>query len=185
MAEAMGNRGVLLVNLGSPQSTSVADVRRYLEEFLSDPRVLDIPRWRRWLLLKAIILPRRPARTAEAYLKVWTDEGSPLIASSRRLASALAERVVEPLALAMRYGSPSIADGLTELASRGVTDVFVIPLYPHYAMSSYETVVEKVREEARRSGVIAAGAGAVNSATCPRTLCYRMPALTRGHTTAE
>ena len=143
-------RGLLLVNLGSPRSTEVADVRRYLDEFLSDPCVLDIPAWKRWLLLKLIILPRRPARTAEAYRKIWTDEGSPLLVSSRRLAQAVSERVDEPVALAMRYGAPSIADGLQQLAAAGVDDVFVIPLYPQYAMSSYQTVVRKVEAESKR-----------------------------------
>lgn len=150
MAQEGKKRGVLLVNLGSPQSTEVADVRRYLDEFLSDPCVLDIPGWKRWLLLKLVILPRRPARTAEAYRKIWTVEGSPLIVSSRRLEQAVSDRVDEPVALGMRYGKPSIAEALEQLVVDGVDDVFVIPLYPHYAMSSYETVVKKVEEEAIR-----------------------------------
>ncbi len=150
----MSSRAVLLVNLGSPDSPSVADVRRYLAEFLGDERVLDAPaRPLRWLLLHGIILRTRPAKSAHAYASIWTPEGSPLIVTSRlvqqKLAAALGPEgpAVE---LAMRYGKPPIASVLSQLAGAGVDHLLVIPQYPHYAMSSWETVVVKVQEEARR-----------------------------------
>jgi ferrochelatase len=149
----MAQRAVLLANLGSPESTSVADVRRYLAEFLGDERVLDAPRQPlRWLLLHGIILRTRPAKSAHAYASVWTPEGSPLIATSRKvqqkLAAALGPEV--PVALAMRYGRPSVATAMAQLASSGVSELLLIPQYPHYAMSSWETVVVHVRNEVAR-----------------------------------
>ena len=145
-------KGVLLVNLGSPDSPAVGDVRRYLREFLMDGRVVDIPWLARFFLVHGIILPRRPQQSAEAYRKIWTPEGSPLVASSRRLAAALRERVGVSVGLAMRYRNPSISDALEGLEAEGVTEVLLIPLFPHYAMSSYETAVERVLELARRRG---------------------------------
>jgi ferrochelatase len=149
----MPNRAVLLVNLGSPDSPSVADVRRYLAEFLGDGRVLDAPpQPLRWLLLNGIILRTRPSKSARAYASIWTPEGSPLIVTSRsvqqKLASMLGPEV--PVALAMRYGRPAIATVIGQLAAAGVAELLLIPQYPHYAMSSWETVVVKVREEAAR-----------------------------------
>lgn len=149
----MPQRAVLLANLGSPESTSVADVRRYLAEFLGDDRVLDAPRQPlRWLLLHGIILRSRPAKSAHAYASVWTPEGSPLIVTSRivqqKLAALLGPDV--PVMAGMRYGRPSIAAAVTQFASGGVRELLLIPQYPHYAMSSWETVVVKVREEVAR-----------------------------------
>jgi protoporphyrin/coproporphyrin ferrochelatase len=149
----MAQRAVLLANLGSPESTSVADVRRYLAEFLGDERVLDAPRQPlRWLLLHGVILRIRPARSAHAYASVWTPEGSPLLVTSRnvrqKLAAALGPEV--PVALAMRCGRPSVATALAQLASSGTSDLLLIPQYPHYAMSSWETVVVHVRSEVAR-----------------------------------
>ena len=149
----MSHRAVLLVNLGSPESTSVSDVRRYLAEFLGDERVLDAPRQPlRWLLLHGVILRTRPAKSAHAYASIWTPEGSPLIATSRRVQQKLAAVLgpEAPVALAMRYGRPSIASAIAELAAAGIEDLLVVPQYPHYAMSSWETVVVKVREEVAR-----------------------------------
>jgi ferrochelatase len=143
-------RGVLLVNLGSPASPSVRDVRRYLREFLMDERVLDIPSLPRALLVNAIIAPFRASKSAEAYRAIWSDEGSPLIANSRKVRDGLAGRIPMPVALGMRYGRPSIADGLRELMEqmgRDLREVFLVPLYPHYAMSTYETVVVRTRRE--------------------------------------
>lgn len=140
-------QGVLLVNLGSPESTSVGDVRKYLREFLTDPRVLDNPAPIRHAVVNLFILPSRPKDSAEAYEKIWTDEGSPLIVITERVADLLRERVDAPVEVAMRYGRPSVKSALRKLASMGVDDLFVIPLYPHYAMSSYETAVAKVRDE--------------------------------------
>lgn len=140
-----------MVNLGSPDSPSVPDVRRYLTEFLLDPRVIDIPWPLRQLLVRGAIIPKRVHNSAEAYHSIWTAGGSPLIVSSQKLRDLLAARVGAPVALAMRYGNPSIPDVIGRLAAEGIDDIFLIPLYPHYAMSSYETVVVRVREVLRRA----------------------------------
>ncbi len=142
----MAKQAVLLVNLGSPDSTSVPDVRRYLDEFLSDDRVLDIPKPIQQFVLKCFILPRRPKRSAHAYATIWQPEGSPLMVTSRRLQALVQEGVDAPVELAMRYGAPSIPDTVEKIAAQGVEELFLVPLYPHYAMSSYETVVVRVRE---------------------------------------
>ena len=140
-----------MINLGSPDSTSVADVRKYLDEFLMDERVIGKSYWFRWFLVKVIILNTRPRRSAEAYKKIWWKEGSPLIVLSRRLFDKVKNILNFPVSLAMRYGSISINKGLKELQDIGVNEVIVLPLYPHYAMSSYETVVEKVKDEAKNN----------------------------------
>ena len=137
----MSKQGVILLNLGSPDSTSTPDVRNYLREFLMDGRVLDIPFLLRWLIVHCFILPRRPQQSAEAYQSVWTDEGSPLIVTSFKQQKALQEKLDIPVALGMRYGNPSTEAAIDELINKGVDDLFIIPLYPHYAMSSYETAV--------------------------------------------
>jgi protoporphyrin/coproporphyrin ferrochelatase len=143
------NKAVLLVNLGSPDSTSVGDVRRYLNEFLMDRRVIDTP----WLLRRLIvgmILIRRPKESAHAYKKIWTKDGSPLVVTSRNVRARLQELIPVPVELAMRYQNPSIADALQRLAAQKTDQVFLIPLFPHYAMSSYETAVVRVRQVARK-----------------------------------
>ena len=139
-------KGVLLVNLGSPDSPSKSDVKKYLGEFLMDPRVIDLPYLLRAFLVKGVILNTRPAKSAEAYSKVWTQEGSPLIVISEKLKSALSEKLSMPVSLGMRYGSMSIEKGLEELSLGGVTEVLIVPLYPQFAMSTTETVMEKARE---------------------------------------
>jgi ferrochelatase len=148
----MPNRAVLVVNLGSPDSTAVPDVRRYLREFLGDERVLDLPAPVRRLVLEAFILPTRPKRTAHAYSKVWTPEGSPLVATSRRVCEKLSAAVgpQAPVFLAMRYGNPSIPSIVGAMVAAGVEEVLLFPQYPHYAMSSWETVVVRVTEEIAR-----------------------------------
>ena len=148
----MSQRAVLLVNLGSPDSPSVPDVRRYLREFLGDERVLDLPAPARWLLLEGIILRTRPKNSAHAYASVWTTEGSPLIAMSQKVQRDLAATLGAdtPVYLAMRYGSPSIAQVVGQLVADGVQEVLLFPQYPHYAMSSWETVVVRVMEEVAR-----------------------------------
>lgn len=143
------SKAVLLVNLGSPASTEVTDVKEYLREFLTDERVIDQPFVRK-VIVPGIILNTRPRKSAEAYSEIWTDEGSPLIVISQHQAHKLAALIDEPVYLAMRYAQPSIADVLTQIRDAGHSEVFCIPLYPQYAMSSYETVVVKVSEEARR-----------------------------------
>jgi len=145
-------RAVLIANLGSPDSTSIPDVRRYLREFLGDRRVLDMPALQRWLLLEGVILRTRPRKTAHAYSKIWTAEGSPLVATTesvrRKLAAALGPGV--PVFVAMRYGNPSVASAVAALAKEGFDEVLLFPQYPHYAMASWETVVARVYEEAAR-----------------------------------
>lgn len=143
----MARKAVLLLNLGSPDSTSVADVRAYLKEFLLDERVIDSSPLFRNLLVRGIILPTRPKRTAAAYSKVWTDQGSPLVVTSKAVHQKLQEHLELPIELAMRYGSPSIPDAISRLKAQGIEELFIMPMYPHYAMSSYETVLVRVQEE--------------------------------------
>ena len=138
-----------MINLGSPDSTSIKDVRKYLDEFLMDERVIGKSYWFRWFLVKVIILNTRPRKSAKAYKKIWWKEGSPLIVLSKRLFDKVTKLVNFPVSLAMRYGSISIFKGLKELDDKGVKNITVLPLYPHYAMSSYETVVEKVKDEVK------------------------------------
>jgi len=142
----MNNKGVLLVNLGSPDSPSVRDVRRYLAEFLMDERVIDLPWLTRFLLVHGIILRFRPKKSAEAYHKIWTPEGSPLVVTCRKVQVQLQQRLGITVELAMRYQNPSIAQALGNLQKQGVTELLVVPLFPHYAMSSYETAVTKVKQ---------------------------------------
>lgn len=149
----MGKRGVLLVNLGSPESPSKRDVGRYLREFLMDGRVLDIPFPLRALLVNGIIVPFRSGKSAHAYRAIWTSEGSPLVVNTRRMRDRLAGRIALPVAIGMRYGQPSIADGLRALREEmggHLREVFLVPLYPHYAMSTYETVVTRAHRELQR-----------------------------------
>jgi len=142
----MNKPAVLLVNLGSPDSVSVEDVRAYLGEFLMDGRVLDAFYPVRWCLVHLAILPGRSAQSAEAYEKIWTLEGSPLVATSRKVRDALQARAAIPVELAMRYRNPSIREAIRKLREQGIQEVLLIPLFPHYAMSSYETAVARVRE---------------------------------------
>jgi protoporphyrin/coproporphyrin ferrochelatase len=149
----MPSRAVLLVNLGSPDSTSVSDVGRYLREFLGDERVIDRPAEPfRSLLVNRIIIPRRVKNSAHAYAQIWTPEGSPLVVTSRRVREKLAAALgpQTPVYLAMRYGNPSIASVVGQLVADGIKEVLLFPQYPHYAMSSWETVVVKVFAEIAR-----------------------------------
>ena len=148
----MKKRGVLLLNLGSPKSTEVADVREYLREFLGDERVIDGNPLVRWFVLNCIILRRRPPRSAEAYKKVWLPEGAPLLVITERLRRALAEELPKEMKVyvGMRYGEPSCASVVEEMVRDGVEEVFILPQYPHFAMSSYETAVVKIEEELAR-----------------------------------
>ncbi|WMI68852.1 ferrochelatase [Mangrovimonas sp. YM274] len=143
-------KGILLVNLGSPDSPDPKDVKKYLGEFLMDERVIDVPLWARNLLVKGIILNTRPKASAEAYSKIWWEEGSPLIVISERLKAGIQKQVEAPVALAMRYGSMSIKKGLQELVDQGVEEVFIVPLYPQFAMATTETILvlaEEIRKE--------------------------------------
>lgn len=142
--------GVLLTNLGSPDAPTPAAVRRYLAEFLSDPRVVELPRLVWWPILHGVILRVRPGKSAALYQAVWSEEGAPLLAITRRqagkLQAVLRERgnVEIPVVVAMRYGNPSIAAGLAELRERGVGKVLVLPLYPQYSASTTASTFDAV-----------------------------------------
>lgn len=138
---------VVLMNLGSPDSTEVKDVRRYLKEFLMDERVIDTPWLWRFILINGIIVPFRAPKSAAAYKTIWTKEGSPLVVLTRQLQGALQQQLTIPVEIAMRYGNPSPAFAFDTLLKDhpGISEVLAIPLYPHYAMASYETAVEYAR----------------------------------------
>lgn len=143
-------KGVLLVNLGSPESPNPQDVKPYLDEFLMDKYVIDVPFLLRAFLVRGIIinLKKRHEKSAEAYKKIWWDEGSPLIVLSKRMFEKVKLKTEVPVALSMRYGNPSIHKGLQELADKGVDDVLLFPLYPQHAMASTVTIL-KLAEELR------------------------------------
>src|SRR6202000_604480 len=126
-------RGIVLMNLGSPDSTEVKDVKRYLDEFLMDGRVIDTPYVLRLLLVKGLITPRRAPKSAEAYKTIWTSEGSPLIVFTKQLRSALQQQVREPVEIAMRYGNPTPQQAFENLLRRqpDLGEVIAVPLYPH------------------------------------------------------
>ena len=151
----MSVTGLLLCNLGTPDDPSPGSVRRYLREFLADPRVLDINPVGRWALLNLIILPLRPRKSAAAYRQIWTDRGSPLLTNSEDLTAAVRARlghdwVVE---LGMRYQRPSIASALDKLRASGADRIVVFPLYPQYSASSTGSSVEEVFRVAARPWV--------------------------------
>ncbi len=136
-------RGIILMNLGSPDSTSTKDVKRYLDEFLMDGRVIDSPYLLRTILVKGIITPFRSAKSAEAYSSIWTKEGSPLVQITYQVQRELQKIIEEPVEVAMRYGNPTMKYAYDRLAQHypDLEEVVLLPLYPHYAMSSYETAV--------------------------------------------
>ena len=144
------SKAILLVNLGSPDSTAVSDVRKYLREFLMDGRVLDAPWPVRFFVVHFAILPSRPKESAHAYEKIWTAEGSPLVVTSRHVQKKLEALLPVPVELAMRYQNPSIESAVQKLKAGNIDDLLLIPLFPHYAMSSYETAVVRVGEVAAR-----------------------------------
>ena len=138
-----GRKGILLVNVGTPDSPRVPDVRRYLREFLSDPRVIDLKPWARWLLVNLIILPFRPSKSAHAYQQIWTPEGSPLVVNSKKQLEALRAEMPEVhVELGMAYGKPSLRDALKNFEARGVTNITLVPLFPQYASATSGGVVE-------------------------------------------
>ncbi len=140
-------RAVILMNLGSPDTTKVSDVRRYLNEFLMDERVIDSPWLVRTLLVKGIITPFRAPKSAEAYASIWTDNGSPLVHITELLQAEVAKKIESPVVIAMRYGNPTMKHAYEQVLKQmpDVEEVILLPLYPHYAMSSYETAVEHAR----------------------------------------
>ncbi len=142
----MGNRAVLLTNLGSPDSTDVSDVRKYLNQFLMDPYVIQLPWVLRRLIVSLFVLPSRPKDSAHAYQSIWWEEGSPLVVLSQRLLAAVKKNTDVPVAIAMRYGSPSIESQLLELAKQdGIEEILLVPLYPHYADSTIKTTIEEAK----------------------------------------
>lgn len=143
--------GIYLINLGTPDAPTTEAVGRYLREFLSDPLVIDIPAFQRWLLVNAIIVPFRSPKSAAAYRKIWSAFGSPLLAHGRNLTWKLEEQLGDnyKVVLGMRYGSPSIAQGLLDLADMDLERIIVVPLYPQMAAASYESTRLKVNGLAR------------------------------------
>lgn len=145
--------GVLLANLGSPAEATPKAVRAYLREFLADPRVIELPRLRWWLLRNLLILPFRPFRTARAYREIWTGEEAPLIATGRRVAAdlewTLGQRIGRPIPVfcGMRYGRPSLVAGLGVLRQRGCRRILVLPLYPQYSATTTASVFDFVLSE--------------------------------------
>jgi ferrochelatase len=141
-------KGVLLVNLGTPDSTAVGDVRKYLREFLSDKRVIDIPAIPRWMLVNLIIAPFRAPKSAKEYRKLWQDRGSPLKFYGEDLQEAVQKELGDEyeVVLAMRYQSPSIESGLKKLMEKNVSSIKVIPLFPQYASATTGSVIDKVME---------------------------------------
>ena len=152
LATAAPRQGVLLINLGTPDSTEIADVRRYLGEFLMDPYVLTAPWPIRKMIVGGFILPFRPKNSAEAYAKIWTEDGSPLLTGSQSLATHVGAALDVPVALSMRYGNPSIASGFAELQAKDVTEALVVPLYPQHADSTITTSL-KAAEKALPDGM--------------------------------
>lgn len=144
--------GVLLVNLGTPAAPTAAALRPYLKQFLSDPRVVEIPKPIWWLILNGIILRTRPAKSAQKYASVWTDEGSPLKVHTEKQAKLLAGFLANAgqrdlhVSWAMRYGQPSIRSQLDAMRAAGCTRILVVPLYPQYAASTTATVIDEVAD---------------------------------------
>jgi ferrochelatase len=139
---------ILLANLGSPDSTNVKDVRSYLQSFLMDEKVIDLPYLFRLLLMKGLVIPLRAPQSAEKYKRIWTPEGSPLLVITRALSKLVQEESQLPTYFCMRYGNPSAADVLANIERENpeLNELILFPLYPHFAMSSYQTAVQNVQE---------------------------------------
>jgi ferrochelatase len=155
----MNRIGVLLINLGTPDAPTPAAVGPYLREFLMDRFVIDMPKPLRWFLVNVMIVPRRKGKSAKAYQKVQLPEGSPLLVYTRELAEKVAARLAADdrynryvVEYAMRYGNPSISSSLAKLHSQGVSRIVVLPLYPQYAESSFETAVVETKRVAQKLG---------------------------------
>lgn len=150
----MSKKVILLTNLGSPDSTAVKDVRKYLNEFLMDERVIDLPYLGRLLLVKGIIVPFRAPRSAAKYKTIWTEKGAPLVVITNDLATKVADKTGLPVYVCMRYANPTPKSAFQKIALEhpDATEVILVPLYPHYAMSSYETAVEHVQHAHKTGG---------------------------------
>jgi ferrochelatase len=144
--------GILVTNLGTPQAPEKKALRTYLKQFLSDPRVVEVPRLLWWLILNGVILNIRPTRSAAAYRTVWTDRGSPLLFHTRDQAEALQERLGDKAVVefAMRYGQPAIPDVLQKMVDKGVRKLLVLPLYPHYSGPTTASTFDAVAEDFTR-----------------------------------
>ena len=145
--------GILLANLGSPTAPTTNAVRRFLKDFLGDPRVVNLPRSLWWLILNFFVLPFRPSRSAKAYRKVWHEKGSPLTYLTRQLTENVAEQL-KPKGIgvncAMRYGEPSIATQLKAFKKAGITDVIVLPLYPQYSSTTTASIYDDLTKELKQ-----------------------------------
>lgn len=148
--------GILLLNLGTPEAPTTPALRRYLKQFLSDPRIVEQPRWLWWLILNGVILNIRPPRSAAAYRRIWTDKGSPLLIHSREIADGMAWKLAEDygnpmhVELAMCYGHPSVAEAMGRLRERGCRRIVVLPLYPQYSATSTASALDAVWKELTR-----------------------------------
>src|ERR1700722_19259183 len=151
----VNKNGVLLLNLGTPEAPTADKVKTYLKEFLMDPLVIDIAFPFQWFLVNQIILRTRPEKSAEAYRKIWTKDGSPLLIHTVMLASKVqevlgAEFQVEP---AMRYGSPSIKSALMKLNERGIEKIYIFPLYPQYSLAATQSSINHCIKEMKGLGM--------------------------------
>ncbi|MDH5559970.1 MAG: ferrochelatase [Deltaproteobacteria bacterium] len=152
MSKLKEKKGVLLINLGSPQSPDADSIREFLDEFLMDPLVLDIPFLMRWFLVKRIILPKRPQAIKEKYEKIWDQQGSPLMSHSINLSIGVQKQLSEDylVLLAMRYGNPSIKTALLEFQKQKIDRVLILPLFPQYAGATTGSVLRKVNKDAKK-----------------------------------
>ena len=138
-------KGILLINLGSPEDLKISSIRKYLKEFLSDEYVLDIPKLIRKVLVDFIIVPFRSPKTKEAYESIWTENGSPLILNTKSISKKLEKKIKKPVEISMRYQKPSIEMGLKKLIKKGCDEIIAVPLYPHYAQSTSLTTELEVK----------------------------------------
>ena len=146
--DLQNNEGVLLINLGSPKELNKKSVREYLRVFLSDDNVVDLPKFFQQLILRLFILPFRPKNTLEAYEKIWTKDGSPLIISTESIAKKLTKKTGWNVEIAMRYEDPSIEQALKNFEKKGINKIYVISLYPHNAMATTVTTELETRHVA-------------------------------------
>lgn len=141
--------GILIANLGTPDAPSAPALRRYLGQFLGDPRIIEMPRLLWWPLLHGIILQTRPPRSARLYQAIWTEDGSPLRSTSQRIVEKLRQRIALPIEPGMRYGSPSIPAALAALRDQGVDRVLVLPLFAQYSATTTASIFDAVFDELR------------------------------------
>jgi ferrochelatase len=144
--------GILITNLGTPEAPTKQALRPYLKQFLSDPRVVEVPRLLWWFILNGVILNIRPKRSAEAYAAVWTEQGSPLMEHTQAISDALQQRFGDEVIvrMAMRYGEPSVASGLEALQQQGARKILVLPLYPQYSASTVGSTFDAIAEDFRQ-----------------------------------